>query len=233
MDISLIPLRQLLFAFIPVLIVAGIYYKWSLQTGEVGVALLRMVTQLLLIGYVLAWLFEQKHAWVLGLVMIVMSLASTWIALRKIEHYTVSIFLKTMLIITLSSAFTLMIVVLGVLALNPIEESRIVIPLAGMIFSNAMTSVGLAAERYDSNCTVGMQHLEARNSAFNASLIPITNAMLAVGLVALPGMMTGQILSGVSPLIAVRYQIVVMCMVFGVAGLASASFLHWVARDLK
>ena len=67
--------------------------------------------------------------------------------------------------------------------------------------------------------------LAARGTALGAALIPITNAMLAVGLVSLPGMMTGQILSGVDPLLAVRYQIMVMCMVYAASGLAAAGFL--------
>jgi putative ABC transport system permease protein len=56
-------------------------------------------------------------------------------------------------------------------------------------------------------------------------MIPNVNALFAVGIVSLPGMMTGQILAGVSPFIAARYQIMVMCMVFASAGLASAIFL--------
>jgi len=56
-------------------------------------------------------------------------------------------------------------------------------------------------------------------------MIPNVNALFAVGVVSLPGMMTGQILAGVSPFIAARYQIMVMCMVFASAGLASAIFL--------
>lgn len=232
MNVSLISLPNLLIAFIPVLLVSLIYIKWSLNTAEVWIAVVRMTAQLLLIGYVLAWLFDQQSMLVLGIVMMVMSLASTWISLRNIEQSRIQIFLRTLLVISLSSLFILMIVVAGVLSLNPTEYARIVIPLAGMIFSSAMTAVGLASERYYSDRSKGAGHLEARNTAFNASLIPITNSMLAVGLVALPGMMTGQILSGVSPLLAVRYQIVVMCMIFGVAGLSSAGFLSWVARDL-
>ena len=50
--------------------------------------------------------------------------------------------------------------------------------------------------------------------------------MLAVGLVSLPGMMTGQILSGVSPLIAVRYQIMILCVVFGASGIAAGIYLY-------
>jgi len=232
MNISLISLPHLAIAFLPVLLVSWIYFKWSLNTTEVGVAVVRMTAQLLLIGYVLAWLFSQQSILVLGIVMLVMSLASTWIALRKVKQARMKLFVRTLLVITACSLFILFIVVAGVLALIPTEHSRIVIPLAGMIFSSAMTAVGLAAERYHSDRIQGSSHIEARNMAFNASLIPITNSMLAVGLVALPGMMTGQILSGVSPLLAVRYQIVVMCMIFGVAGLSSAGFLTWIARDL-
>jgi putative ABC transport system permease protein len=66
----------------------------------------------------------------------------------------------------------------------------------------------------------------ARGKAFTASLIPITNALFAVGLVSIPGMMTGQILSGVSPLIAARYQIMVMLMVYTSAGISAAIFLQ-------
>ena len=233
MSIGLISLQHLLIAFIPVALVAWVYFRWSLDTSEVGVAVVRMATQLLLIGYVLAWLFEQQHIAVLGGVMLIMALASTWISLRKVKQARFRVFLKTLVVITASSLFVLVVVVAGVLALNPAEHSRIVIPLAGMIFSSAMTAVGLAAERYSSDRDNGASYVVARNKAFNAALIPITNSMLAVGLVALPGMMTGQILSGVSPLLAVRYQIVVMCMIFAVAGLSAAWFLHWVARELS
>ena len=96
-----------------------------------------------------------------------------------------------------------------------------------MIFANAMNSVSLAAERLTAEMERDVQYEQARNIAFRASLIPIINSLLAVGLVSLPGMMTGQILSGISPLIAVRYQIMVMCMVFASAGISSACFLKF------
>ena len=67
--------------------------------------------------------------------------------------------------------------------------------------------------------------VNARNTAWNAALIPQVNSFLAVGLVSLPGMMTGQILANADPLEAVRYQIMVMAMVMGSAGLAVAVFL--------
>ncbi|HHJ81297.1 MAG TPA: ABC transporter permease, partial [Candidatus Tenderia electrophaga] len=70
-----------------------------------------------------------------------------------------------------------------------------------------------------------VDYAKARVIALRAAMIPVINSLFAVGLVSLPGMMTGQILSGVSPLIAARYQIMVMCMVFGSAGITTALFL--------
>ena len=64
-------------------------------------------------------------------------------------------------------------------------------------------------------------------------MIPIFNALMAVGLVSLPGMMTGQILSGVSPLVAARYQIMVMLMIFGSSGISAAIFLLLLKRQLQ
>ncbi len=111
--------------------------------------------------------------------------------------------------------------------LTPWYAPRYLIPLAGMIFANAMNSVSIAAERYVSEFNSGLDHVEARRKAFEAALIPLINSLLAVGLVSLPGMMTGQVLAGISPLIAVRYQILVMCMLFGSSGIAVACYLYW------
>jgi putative ABC transport system permease protein len=102
-----------------------------------------------------------------------------------------------------------------------------------MIFANSMTAVSLAGERYFAELDNGKAADVARRIAFQAALIPQINALLAVGLVSLPGMMTGQILSGVSPLLAVRYQIMVMAMIFGSAGIAAACFLAWQARAAR
>jgi len=109
---------------------------------------------------------------------------------------------------------------------DPWYSPNIVIPLAGMIFANCMNGISLAAERLESELKQGKTYEEAKVVALRTSLIPITNMLLAVGIVSLPGMMTGQILSGVSPMIAVRYQVMVMCMLFGSTGISVAVFLQ-------
>lgn len=109
--------------------------------------------------------------------------------------------------------------------LDPWHEPRTIIPLAGMIFSAAMNAVSLAAERQHAELAANRPPRSARTTALDAAMIPQVNTLFAVGLVALPGMMTGQILSGVEPLLAVRYQIVVMAMLFGVSGMSAAMYL--------
>jgi putative ABC transport system permease protein len=94
-----------------------------------------------------------------------------------------------------------------------------------MIFANAMNALSIAAERFESERAQGNGYIPARAAAYRAALIPIINSLFAVGLVSLPGMMTGQILSGVDPLIAVRYQIMVMLMILSSAGISVAIFL--------
>ena len=120
-----------------------------------------------------------------------------------------------------------------VLNLQPWYLPNYIIPLAGMIFANSMNSISLAGERLEAETKRGIPYLQSRTIAFQAALIPITNSLLAVGLVSLPGMMTGQILSGISPLIAARYQIMVMCMIFSSAGISAAMFLSLIRPDIE
>ena len=226
-SVQIIPFTNLALAFIPVFVVAGILYKWTDDGNHTLYAVFRMLVQLLLIGYFLIFIFESDSAWVVMAILIIMLCTSSWIALRTIKSRRQLLYKKAFYAITLGGGITLLLITQGVLGLDPWYWPRYLIPLAGMIFANAMNSVSLAAERMTAEMDRGVQYEQARNIAFRASLIPITNSLLAVGLVSLPGMMTGQILSGISPLIAVRYQIMVMCMVFASAGISSACFLKF------
>ena len=226
-----ISLLRLSIVLLPVLGIIFLLYRWGLNFRESLVAFFRMLLQLMLIGYFLTFIFKTDHAEIILAVLMVMLLASAWIALRTVKKQRKRLFLRTLAAITLGGGFTLALVTVGVLSLDPWYEPRFMIPLAGMIFANAMNSVSLAAERLTSELTAGKEFSAARGKAFTASLIPITNALFAVGLVSIPGMMTGQILSGVSPLIAARYQIMVMLMVYASAGISSAVFLL-ISKDI-
>ena len=231
--INTIPLFNLSVAFVPVLVTLYIIYKWSLNTKNAFYAVVRMLVQLLLIGYCLSYIFDSNSAWVVLLVLFVMVLASSWIALGSVSEKRWLLYKPALIAITVGGGLTLVLITQGVMLLDPWYSPQSVIPIAGMIFANAMNSVSLAAERLSAELSRDVPYEEARNIALQSSLIPVINALFAVGLVSLPGMMTGQILSGVSPLIAARYQIMVMCMVFGSAGIATAYFLLLVRPVLE
>lgn len=231
--VQLIPFESLALAFIPVAIVIGILFRWTRGYWTEIYGFSRMLGQLLLVGYFLAYIFESETAWTVLLVIAVMVFASSSIALRTVKEQWRRLYWRSFISILIGGGSVLILITQGVLGLEPWYMPNYFIPLAGMIFANAMNSVSLAADRLHAEAGREVPYEKARNIALRSSLIPMTNALFAVGLVSLPGMMTGQILSGVSPLIAVRYQIMVMCMVFGAAGISSAIFLTLVRPDFS
>lgn len=206
-------------------------FVWSLNSHTALYALGRMLVQLMLIGYLLNFIFESDSVWLIIGILAIMIMASSWISLRTVANKRNQLMKYAVISVAVSGLLVLWIVVQGVLNITPWYTPSYLIPLAGMIFSSAMNSVSIAAERFYAEYERDIPLYEARQIAMNASLIPTINSLFAVGLVALPGMMTGQILSGVSPLIAVRYQVMVMCMLFGVSGIAAAIFLSFISRD--
>lgn len=218
-------LGQLSLALVPVAITLVILWRWSFGVKNALYALGRMLVQLLLIGYVLAWIFGAGNGVLILLVLAIMLVASSWIALNTVSEHRWGLLSASLLSITIGGGLTLALITQVVLQMEPWYLPRYMIPLAGMVFANAMTAVSLAAERFYAELGHGESWQEARLTAYQAAMIPVINSLFAVGLVSLPGMMTGQILSGVSPLIAARYQIMVMCMIFASAGLSTAIFL--------
>lgn len=224
-SISTIPLASLLYLLVPVALVIWVQYKWSLNYKEGIYSVGRMLGQLLLIGYFLGFIFNAQSAWMIIFVLTVMVLASSWIALRTVQVQRNKLLQYVVISLLIGGGSVLLLVTQGVLKIDPWFSAKVMIPMAGMIFSNAMNSISLAAERFDEEFHRGESYLSARNIAFKTALIPMINSLFAVGLVSLPGMMTGQILSGVDPLIAARYQVVVMAMIFASGGLSSALYL--------
>jgi putative ABC transport system permease protein len=224
-SIQNIPIVNLTLAFIPVLVVIIIVWKWKIGHKNSIFAVFRMLLQLLLVGYLLTFIFNADKSWIVMVVLTIMLFSASWISLRTIKIPRKSIYMKCFGAISIGGGLILILITQGVLNLDPWYLPSYVIPLAGMIFANAMNSISLAGERLQAELERNVDYDKARVVALQAALIPITNSLFAVGLVSLPGMMTGQILSGVSPFIAARYQIMVMCMMFGSAGISSALFI--------
>ena len=227
-----IPLMNLALVFVPALITIGILFKWSLNASNALYAVSRMLVQLMLIGYFLSYIFESDNSGIVLIIMAVMVVASSWIALGTVADKRMQLYRYAFISLLVGGGFTLALVTQGVLVLDPWYSPQSMIPIAGMIFANAMNSVSLAGERLNAELGRDVPYDEARTIAMQSAMIPVINSLFAVGLVSLPGMMTGQILSGVSPLIAARYQIMVMCMIFGASGISTAMFLMMVKSEL-
>ena len=224
-SVDAIPLSNLSLSLLPALVVLVILQRWSAGAGAALYGVGRMVAQLALVGYVLTFIFGTAHPAVVLGTLSVMLTAAGWIALRPVARRRKAIYRQALAAISVAGLSTLALVTQGVLAADPWHDPTVLIPLGGMVFASSMNAVSLSAERLDAELARGASYLAARPIAMRSALIPQVNTLFAVGLVSLPGMMTGQILSGISPLIAVRYQIMVMCMLFGAAGMSAACFL--------
>jgi putative ABC transport system permease protein len=154
-----------------------------------------------------------------------MALVASYLALNVTNKIDKHLFFHALVGILIGGGGVLFVVTQGVLGIHPWYNPQYLIPLAGMIFSSSMTAISLALERLEAEL-VRQNPSSAFDIAFKAAMIPIVNSMMAVGVVSLPGMMTGQILSGIEPYIAARYQIMVMCMIFSATGLSVYLFLY-------
>lgn len=207
----------------------------------------RTVAQLLTIGFVLEWVFAHAHwAVVLAVVAVMTLIAGQATGSRGARGYaglqvdgTLSVFGSTWLI----GAIGLVVV----LHARPWYEPQYAIPIMGMILGNTLTGVGLALERITGELIATRDQVEtvlalggtrweaARNAArtaVRAGMTPIINQMSVVGIVSLPGMMTGQVLAGQSPLEAVRYQIVIMFLLAASSGLGTVAAVLLAYRRL-
>ena len=226
-QISFIPLANLILGFIPVIILIGIMYFWGLKISNSIYANFRMLIQLLLIGYILTFIFETDEPIIITLVVLFMILMSAWIAMRPLKESGIYPFIVIFLSLALSGLAVLFLISQFIVDLPRWFEPSFVVPIAGMIFANSMNTVSLAGERFFIEKDRGEDYEGSRKIALETALIPQINALFAVGLVSLPGMMTGQILSGIEPLMAARYQTMVMCMIFSTAGLSAVTYMSF------
>lgn len=190
----------------------------------------RATVQLLATGYVLVWVFATEQWWVVaGLLLVMVMVASHTAASRQKIAVAARrrVAALTGFSILVGSAITLVYVMGVIVHVEPWYDPRYVIPLAGMVIANAMNAAALGAERLRSELVARAGEVEAWlalgatpaqasaepvRRAVSAAMMPTINGLAVVGIVSLPGMMTGQILAGASPLLAVRYQLVVVFM---------------------
>ena len=192
----------------------------------------RTFAQLLIMGYALVWIFKVDSPYLVGAIVLAMCYFGARIAVKRTPNVTGFPTGLAYLSLTASTFLVTFIVTYLIISADKWYTARIVIPIAGMVLGNSMNGIALGLDRLYSEIrshsaevetllTLGATPWEAvrprLREALRAGMTPSINSMMAVGLVFLPGMMTGQILGGVEPLTAVRYQIVVMLMVTAAA----------------
>jgi putative ABC transport system permease protein len=195
---------------------------------RLAIAALRTVIQLGLVGLILERVFALRNPWlVVGLVLVMTVFAAREAVARATRGYR-GIGADAWLAIAGSCLIVGGIVTQVVVGVEPWYHPQYVIPLLGMILGNSLTGIAISLDRFLEHLAVRSAEVELfiaygatrrealtppLRAAVRTGMIPIMNSMAAAGIVALPGMMTGQILAGSPPLQAVAYQIVVMFMI--------------------
>lgn len=217
-------------------------------TKDLLVGAIRTVVQLVLVGYALVYIFAFDRWYLVVAALILMLLVATREAVKRHGRSNNSahrLFALTGLAMLVGSGFTLFYISTLVVRVAPWYDPRYLIPLFGMIVGSAMNAAAIAAERLSGEMKARRAEIEAYlalgatyqrasqdgvRQSLRASLIPTVNGLMVVGLVTLPGMMTGQILAGSSPLIAIRYQIVVVFMQAASVSITAAIVTLWYRR---
>ncbi|WP_130863404.1 ABC transporter permease [Bacilliculturomica massiliensis] len=213
---------------------------------EIAAACARMTVQLILVGYVLSFVFSNPHP-LLSLIIVACMAA---FAVNNVKRRVKSrLSPRLMKIISLSmwasTAVCLLFFVLVVIGIRPWYDPQYFIPICGMILGNSMNGIALGAARLTKGFETMRGEVETAlmlgatpkkasrrilQDAFDSALMPTINNMVGMGIVSLPGMMTGQILAGNSPLLATRYQIGVMLAISASVALASILLVEFGCR---
>ena len=196
--------------------------EWSL-----AIAAGRTVLQLLVVGYILEFIFALNNPWAVLAVLLVMLTIAAIVARNRISKKYPALLPLVWGSILVSTSLTLCYTNLLVIQPASWYEPQYLIPLAGIVLGNAMNGAAIAGERLVSTFNASKLEIEThlslgatpeqavaqyRKDAIKAGLIPTINQMMVVGIVTLPGIITGQLLSGVNPLDASSYQILIMFM---------------------
>ena len=212
------------------------------------IASVRTILQLLLVGLVLHWVFQVEQIIVVVAMLSIMTGVAGYTAFTQSPRAYAGMLLDTMVAVWASSWFVLAFAMFAVLqGARSWHDPQYAIPLLGMILGNTLNGItlGLAGvldglqsgrDQIETLLTLGATRWEAAREsirkALTTAMTPIINSMMVVGIVSLPGMMTGQLLSGVEPMQAVKYQIVIMFLIASATALGSVGIVMLAYRRL-
>lgn len=205
-------------------------------TRSLLIAITRMVVQLLLIGFVLEWLFQQQHPGIIVAIAFGMSIIAGISAVGRTQRKFAGIYWNSVLSILVAAGLVTQASIHGIIRVSPWYDPQYLIPMLGMVLGNILNGISLGLDRFLEGLVTqraeiemllahGATRWEASHrqvrEAIRTGMIPMTNSMMVMGLVSLPGMMTGQILAGANPIDAVRYQIVIVFMIASATSLGT------------
>ena len=233
---------QLAVAYVFVLLLLVIFKARGIRREkQILIASARMTVQLTIMGYILMYVFANPSWWLTLLMVAVMVGFAVYNANRRVKvPMPPALRVLSGLSLTLGFAVTAVIFILGVLQVRPWFNPQYFIPISGMIVGNSMTGLSLGANRLcgdmrdkraevENSLMLGATPARACrdivNAAFDSAILPTMNNMLTIGIVSLPGMMTGQILSGTFPITAIKYQIGIMLAILGSTALSVVLFV--------
>lgn len=237
-----LPLQNLAMAYVFVLLLLLLSKARGIGREKlILLATTRMTVQLTVMGFVLMFVFRHPSWWLTLLMLAVMLSFAIYNAAKRIK-LPISRELRRLMAVSMSVGYlvTITIFILVILRVKPWFHPQYCIPISGMIIGNAMTGIALGANKLCSGmrekrvmienslmlgATPEAATREIVNDAFDSAILPIMNNMLTMGIVSLPGMMTGQILSGTFPLTAIKYQIGIMLAVLGCTALTVILFV--------
>ncbi|MBN8891918.1 MAG: iron export ABC transporter permease subunit FetB [Rhodospirillales bacterium 70-18] len=216
---------------------------------QLGVAAARMVAQLLLIGVVLRAVFALASPWVtLLLVLLMVGVAGREVGARPEQRLIrLGNFAVGGIAVAFATGLTSVLALTTALRPDPWFDAHYAIPLVGIVLGNVLNAASLSLDALLGGVVRERAAIEARlclgatsrqamaglvRAAIRRGMLPVINQMSAAGLVTLPGIMTGQILAGIDPMEAVKYQILLMFLLSGGAGLAAAGVVFLAARRL-
>lgn len=234
---------QVALAFIFVFIVFVILRIRGINRDrELMISALRMTIQLIIVGYILTYIFDNPHPLITFGVVLLMTGFAIFTVFRKFKKDLTPSLKKVIAIsLPLGGLPVLFYFLMVVVQVDPYYNPQYFIPITGMIVGNSMTGITLGInsmlKRYktqvkevEESLILGATPKEASNDiindSFDAAIMPTINNMLGMGIIFLPGMMTGQILSGVVPTTAILYQITVMLGILGGVSLSTFIFLR-------
>ncbi len=243
-----IGLNGLIISYLVLTVLFAVSYMEKLRIEkDIFVSYLRMSVQLFLAGFVLIYVFKIDNTIVNVIIFLFMILFASRIVVDrsgvKIKNATLFIFLS----IFISSVVVLAVLIFGIVHLHKLN-ARYFIPLAGMVIGNSMNSTAIGIERFFSKIKDNRSKIEdlmglgateeeavsfVKGEALKAALLPTFASASGMGVVFLPGMMTGQILSGVMPTQAVYYQIVIVIAIGATVCLSNYIMVKILSSRLK